>query len=129
MAHSSVAQKHHLKRLCQRIKKEILSWRRLTHPNIMPMEGVVYRDGSRFPCLVSRWIPSGTASKYCATAPEDFNILKFVSQCLCLRRSCSLYGSCRFPAYRMDYLICTEETQRMGIFEGYFPNNSSSDVY
>ena len=44
------------------------------------MEGVVYRDNSPYPCLVSRWMSMGTASKYCAETINNVDFLKFVSR-------------------------------------------------
>ena len=66
--------------LHQRIKKEIKSWSRLRHSNILRMEGILYRNGSQFPCLVSQWMYSGTARHYCMQKLNGDDFMKFVSK-------------------------------------------------
>ncbi|KAF9232602.1 kinase-like domain-containing protein [Melanogaster broomeanus] len=52
--------------LFQRLRRERGIWRRLNHPNIVPLLGTA--DGSMFnskhPCMVSMWMPHGTLKSY-----------------------------------------------------------------
>ena len=66
----------------QRIKREIQSWINLKHSNILRLEGILYRGGSRFPCLVSQWMHTGTARRYCRSELSGANFMGFVSKLL-----------------------------------------------
>ena len=46
--------------------RELGIWRRLDHPNIVPLFGTARGEdfGSDHPCMVSMWMPHGTLIEY-----------------------------------------------------------------
>ena len=48
------------------MKRELGIWRRLDHPNIVPLLGKARGEvfGSEHPCMVSMWMPHGTLAQY-----------------------------------------------------------------
>ena len=48
------------------MKRELAIWRRLDHPNIVPLLGTARGEdfGSDYPCMVSVWMPHGTLVEY-----------------------------------------------------------------
>ena len=60
----------------QRLCKEVLLWKRLNHPNVLPFYGASMSD-NRF-CMVSPWMDSGNIIGYSRKNPEA-NRLRLVS--------------------------------------------------
>ena len=48
------------------MKRELEIWRRLDHPNIVPLLGTASGEdfGCDYPCMVSVWMPHGTLVEY-----------------------------------------------------------------
>lgn len=48
------------------MKRELGIWRRLEHPNIVPLLGTAHGEdfASDHPCMVSMWMPHGTLAEY-----------------------------------------------------------------
>jgi serine/threonine protein kinase len=67
----------HAERCLQSFRNEVVTWKCLRHPNIVPFLGI----SDIFPvCVVSEWMSGGTISAFLAEYPEE-NRLKYV--CLC----------------------------------------------
>ena len=55
--------------LIQRLCREVVAWKHLTHPN-MPLIGVsVSADPNRF-CILTKWMPRGNVMEYAKSKPE-----------------------------------------------------------
>jgi serine/threonine protein kinase len=69
--------------LPQRLRKEILVWRMLDHPNIVPLIGITFDFGRNSPMgMVCPWLEKGNLNGYldrCGTALEIFDRFKIVS--------------------------------------------------
>ena len=62
----------------QRLCREVLIWKRLSHPNVLPLLGVsVSRDPQHFR-IITEWMPNGNAMEYVRSNPEA-NRLRLVS--------------------------------------------------
>ncbi|KAF9219588.1 kinase-like protein [Gyrodon lividus] len=48
----------------RRLRRELSIWRRLDHPDIVPLLGTAFGFGAHYPCMVSMWMPHGTLSLY-----------------------------------------------------------------
>ncbi|KAI5117622.1 hypothetical protein M0805_001265 [Coniferiporia weirii] len=57
-------------RLIRKLKREIITWIPLRHPNVLRLRGVMYTDDNPFPCLVSDFMESGTAVEYVSASPQ-----------------------------------------------------------
>ncbi|KLO16844.1 kinase-like protein [Schizopora paradoxa] len=68
--------------LIRAIFHEAQQWHDLTHPNILPMIGVCFRDETGFPSLVCPWMKNGDARKYCEKPQnrEKLDFIKFISK-------------------------------------------------
>ena len=55
---------YHLQRFC----KEVLLWKRLNHPNVLPFCGVLMNQ-NQF-CMVSPWMENGNVLSYTRKSPE-----------------------------------------------------------
>lgn len=44
--------------------RELEVWLLLEHPNVLPLEGFMWREDSHFPSLVSEWMPHGSLREY-----------------------------------------------------------------
>jgi len=54
----------------QRLCREIIGWKYLLHPNILPLKGVsVTLNPSSF-CVLSEWMPDGNVMEYAKSNPE-----------------------------------------------------------
>jgi len=61
---------YHCSAFSQRLCREIISWKHLTHPNILPLLGVsVSADPHRFRIL-TEWMPNGNVMQYARSNPE-----------------------------------------------------------
>ncbi|KAF9230669.1 kinase-like domain-containing protein, partial [Melanogaster broomeanus] len=62
--------------------RELGIWRRLDHPNIVPLLGTASGFGSgKYPCMVSMWMPHGSLSSYikkCGTELGTSNRLQLI---------------------------------------------------
>ena len=62
----------------QRLCRETIAWKYLSHPNILPLKGIyVSVDPTRF-CILSEWMPNGNVMEYTRLNPEA-NRLRLVS--------------------------------------------------
>ena len=83
------------------------------------MEGILYRNGSQFPCLVSQWMYSGTARHYCMQKLNDNDFMKFVSRLSIPTIPHGWFSNReRSLVYPVVYLICTRKGQHTEIFVG-----------
>jgi serine/threonine protein kinase len=58
----------HAKRVSKSFRNEVVTWKCLRHPNVVPFLGI----SDRFPvCLVSEWMPGGTISAFLVEHPEE----------------------------------------------------------
>ncbi|KAJ7617184.1 kinase-like domain-containing protein [Roridomyces roridus] len=48
----------------RQFRREALVWKRLCHPNIVPLLGIDKETFDPFPCMVSPWMPNGTVIEY-----------------------------------------------------------------
>ncbi|KAF9647235.1 kinase-like protein, partial [Thelephora ganbajun] len=63
------------KRLC----REIISWKHLSHPNILPLLGVSVSTGPYCFSILTEWMSNGTVMRYTRSNPEA-NRLQLLSQ-------------------------------------------------
>ena len=67
-AASNLTCKFSLEKSCQRLFQEIVIWRRLSHPNVLPVLGV---SPKLFPlCLITEWMIDGNIMDFTANHPE-----------------------------------------------------------
>jgi hypothetical protein len=67
----------HAERCLQSFRKEVVTWKCLRHPNIVPFLGI----SNIFPfCVVSEWMSGGTISAFLAKYPEQ-NRSRYVRMC------------------------------------------------
>ena len=70
---------HHHSTSTQYLCREIIAWKHLSHPNILPLKGVsVSVDPPHF-SILSEWMPNGNVMKYARSNPEA-NRLGLVSR-------------------------------------------------
>ena len=62
------------KRLC----REVIGWRHLTHPNILPLLGVSGSTNPHYFRILTEWMPNGDVMQYARSNPEA-NRLRLVS--------------------------------------------------
>ena len=62
----------------QRFCWEIIGWKRLSHPNILPLLGVYVSTNPQDLCIVSDWMQRGDVMTYARAKPEA-NRLRLVS--------------------------------------------------
>ena len=62
----------------QRLCREIISWKHLSHPNILPLLGVSVSTDPRCFCILTEWMPNGNVMKYARSNPKA-NRLRLVS--------------------------------------------------
>ncbi|KAF9787044.1 kinase-like domain-containing protein [Thelephora terrestris] len=62
------------KRFC----REVIGWKRLTHPNIFPLLGVVIDADKNRLEILTKWMPNGSIMDYAKSNPED-NRLRMLS--------------------------------------------------
>jgi len=54
----------------QHLCREIIGWKHLSHPNILPLKAVsISIDPPRF-CILSEWMPNGNVMEYARSNPE-----------------------------------------------------------
>jgi serine/threonine protein kinase len=53
--------------------REVLTWRQLLHPNILPLIGISDEvfDKEEMPCIISEWMEQGTLKQYTSTLGSD----------------------------------------------------------
>ena len=54
----------------QRLCREVLIWKHLSHPNILPLLGVSVSKNPRHFRIISEWIPNGNVTDYINFNPE-----------------------------------------------------------
>ena len=64
--------------LVQRLCREVLIWKRLSHPNILPLVGVSVAKNPRHFRIISEWMPNGNVMEYTRSNPRA-NRLRLVS--------------------------------------------------
>ena len=62
------------KQLC----REVLVWKRLSHPNILPLLGVSVSKDPQYFRIISEWMPNGNVMEYIRSNPQ-INRLRLVS--------------------------------------------------
>jgi hypothetical protein len=48
----------------QYLSKELQVWKRINHPNILPLYGLTYKMGTTLPAMVCPWQEQGNLSQY-----------------------------------------------------------------
>ena len=58
------------------MRRELGIWRRLHHPNIVPLLGTARGEdfGSDHPCMVSMWMPHGTLAEYVRQRDNELSL-------------------------------------------------------
>ena len=64
--------------LAQQLCREVLIWKRLSHPNVLPLLGVSVSENPRHFRIVSEWMANGNVMEYIKSNPEA-NRLRLVS--------------------------------------------------
>ena len=72
-----LAQRHH-SNFNQRFCREIIGWKHISHPNILPLLGVCVSRGEHQFRILSEWMPNETLKEYTRSNPEA-NRLRLVS--------------------------------------------------
>ena len=67
----------HRSAFTQRLCREIIHWRHLSHPNILPLLGVSVSADQRY-SILTMWMPGGNVMEY-ATSNTDANRLRLVT--------------------------------------------------
>jgi serine/threonine protein kinase len=62
----------------QRLCREVILWKRLSHQNILPLLGVSVSKDPRHFRIISEWMPNGNVMEYTSSNPEA-NRLRLVS--------------------------------------------------
>lgn len=62
----------------QRLCREVIIWKRLSHPNVLPLLGVSVSKNPQYFRIVSEWMPNGNVTEYVGSNPEA-NRLHLVS--------------------------------------------------
>ena len=61
---------HHYSGFTQRLCREVVGWKHLSHPNIFPLLGISMSvDPSTF-LILSEWVPNGNVMQYARSNPE-----------------------------------------------------------
>jgi serine/threonine protein kinase len=60
---------------CQRIRREVLVWQRLTHENVLPLLGTVSHFG-RYMSLVSPWMDNGSLMQYLQECGDNMSLMR-----------------------------------------------------
>ena len=62
---------HHLSSASiQRLCREIISWKHLSHRNILPLFGVSMPTDPQGFCVLTEWMPNGNVMQYTRSNPE-----------------------------------------------------------
>jgi len=75
------------KQLC----REVLIWKRLSHPNILPLLGVSWSKDPQYFRIISEWMPNGNVTGYIKSNPQT-NRLCLVSSTVHFPRCSILTG-------------------------------------
>lgn len=54
----------------QRLCREVIGWKHLTHPNILPLFGVSVTTESNCIDILTGWMPNGDLMRYAKSNPE-----------------------------------------------------------
>jgi len=87
-----LATSHCRLRSTQRLCREILVWKRLSHQNVLPLLGVSVSKNPQHFRIISEWMPNGSVTEYVGSNPE-VNRMRLVSPavhfpwCLTLTRA------------------------------------------
>ena len=104
----------------QRFCREIISWKHLFHPNILPLLGVSVSTGPRGFRIVSYWMQNGDVMRYTRTNPKA-NRLRLVSPLAISSRVPTLF-LITFSSLRscLAQLTFTISGSFMGTLKGYY---------
>jgi len=72
---------HHHSTFTQRLCREIIGWKHLSHPNILPLLGVSVSVEPLCFRILTKWMPNGNVMDYAKSHPEA-NRLRLVSSLL-----------------------------------------------
>ena len=56
--------------LTQRLCREIIAWKHLSHRNILPLFGISVSTDPRGFCILTEWMPNGNVIQYAKSNPE-----------------------------------------------------------
>ena len=73
--------RYHCSALVQRLCREIIGWKGLAHPNILPLLGVSVSTDPHCFRILTEWMPSGNVMQY-ARSNLEANRLRLVSPLL-----------------------------------------------
>jgi hypothetical protein len=68
VSHWSYFTYHNIDRIMQRFCKEVVTWKFLRHPNVLPLRGVTRQD-SRL-AMISNWMADGNINEFVKSHPE-----------------------------------------------------------
>jgi len=54
----------------QQLCREVLIWKRLSHPNVLPLLGVSVSENPQYFRIISEWMPNGNVIEYIKFNPE-----------------------------------------------------------
>ena len=54
----------------QRLCREVIIWKRLSHPNVLPLLGVSVSKSPQHFRIISEWMPNGNVTEYTKSNPE-----------------------------------------------------------
>ena len=77
----------------QRLCREVIGWKHLIHPNVLPLLGVSMVAGSNRFNILTDWIPGGNLVQYAKSNPE-VNRLRLVSAFATFLRTFGLLIDC-----------------------------------
>ena len=56
--------------LAQQLCREIIGWKHLSHPNILPLLGVSVPANARSFHILTEWMPNGNVTQYTKSNPK-----------------------------------------------------------
>ena len=99
----------------QKFCREVIAWKHLSHPNILPLLGVSISADTRCLCILTEWMPNGNVMQYAISNPEE-NRLQLVRPLGISTRPVSCSSVDRsFPRSRLPSPIFTTSRLFMGI--------------
>ncbi|KAF9644194.1 kinase-like protein, partial [Thelephora ganbajun] len=102
-------------RIFKRLCREVIVWKHLSHPNILPLLGVSVSIDPHCFCILSEWMPHGNVMQYARSNPEA-NRLKLLSDVasgvIYLHKLKVVHGDLKGA----NVLVDNERTARIGDF-------------
>jgi len=86
--------------LTQRLCREIITWKHLSHRNILPLFGISLSTDPHGFCVLTEWMPNGNVIRYARSNPEAdrFRLVSPAAYCFhvisCNKKTSSSLKSC-----------------------------------